>query len=419
MLGILRLGAVYIPLDPGYPSRRNAFILEDAGCDLVLSSDALAGDLENAACRVHIIGGGQATALEPLQASQGNDGDYAYVIYTSGSTGQPRGVAVTHANLAFSTEARRACYPESPRCFLLLSSFSFDSSVAGIFWTLACGGHLVIAEHRLEQDMARLCRVVANHGVTHTLCLPSLYQIILENGSLEDLATLRSVILAGEAVPPKVVGAHGAKLPGARLYNEYGPTEATVWCTVMDLTDWKAEGRVPIGRPIPGASVYLLDSRRRLVTRGVVGEIYVGGPGVSEGYLDDPAATEEKFFPDPFAAGEPGRMYRTGDLGRHLPSGDIEFIGRVDEQAKIRGYRVEIAEIEAALLEYEAIAQAAAMIVDEAATDSGEPLSEAELVLLESRLLEMEPSAREALLRDIDVVTEGETGVVQVERQKR
>jgi amino acid adenylation domain-containing protein len=411
MLAILRIGAVYIPLDPAYPSRRIAYVLDNAGADLVISSGALLESLADAGCPVYPIDADPEPVVECLQPPDRGDSDYAYVIYTSGSTGKPKGVAVTHANLAYSTRARGAYYPEPPRNFLLLSSFAFDSSMVGIFWTLTTGGQLVIAETRLEQDVARLSRLVASKGVTHTLCLPSLYQIMLDDEVLDNLASLRSVILAGETVPPQLVKQHRAKLPDARLYNEYGPTEATVWCTVLDATDWQAEGPVPIGRPIPGAVVYLLDSRQRLVPRGTVGEIHVSGPGVAHAYLDDPEATREKFSPDPFAGGASRRMYRTGDLGRYLPTGEIEFLGRLDEQAKVRGYRIELGEIEAALLEYDGIHQAAALIVDEAAAPSAAPLSDGELTQLESLLLAMDPAERESLLNDIEGPLSGEAAV--------
>jgi amino acid adenylation domain-containing protein len=283
--------------------------------------------------------------------------DLAYVIYTSGSTGQPKGVPVSHRNLLHSTLARSAFYQEPPSVFLLLSSLAFDSSVAGIFWSLSRGGTLVVSEPRIEQDMRALARCIADHGVTHTLCLPSLYRALLEHGDVTHLDRLTTVIAAGEPLPPDLVRRHRKALPQARLFNEYGPTEATVWCSVFDTGEHEGEGTVPIGRPIAGTRLYLLDGEGRPVPVGVPGEIHVAGEGLTAGYLNRPEATAQRFV-EHVIGGERIRVFMTGDVGRYRPDGNIEFLGRRDRQLKIRGFRVEPGEIEAALERHEAVREA-------------------------------------------------------------
>jgi amino acid adenylation domain-containing protein len=410
LLAVLRSGAVYIPVDPAYPARRIAYMVEDACCDLVVSCDEFLPLFDGIGVPVYCVDREDKCMTVASAEAERQDADHAYVIYTSGSTGNPKGVAVTHENLHWSTLARREYYPDPPASFLLLSSLSFDSSIAGIFWTLTSGGHLVIGEKRVEQDMSSLSQLVADRTVTHTLCLPSLYQAILENADLERLQSLQSVIVAGESLSPALVQEHRSKLPRANLYNEYGPTEATVWCTVFDTAAWRPQRGVPIGRPIPDARVYLLDSKQRLVPPGTVGEIGVGGPGVAWGYVNNPEATQDKFLPDTFSTLEDARLYRTGDLGRHDGNGDIEFLGRLDEQAKLRGFRIELGEIENALLEHGDIGQAAVMVVEEAGQTSLaiDDLSEGELLELEGRLLEMDVTERERLLAEVESTSSDE-----------
>lgn len=402
----LRAGAAYVPIDPAYPLRRIAHMVEDSNCCIIIGQESLAPLLSVLSLPVLCIDSSTQPIL-PLQAPAEGDADhFAYIIYTSGSTGKPKGVAVTHENLAYSNAARRHFYGETPSSFLLLSSFAFDSSLAGIFWTLTGGGQLVIGEKHIEQDMLGLSRLVADNGVTHTLCLPSLFQAMLDNAELDQFKSLRCVIVAGEAVSPYTVRSQRSKLTETRLYNEYGPTEATVWSTVFDTEQWNEGATVPIGRPIPGAHVYLLDSRGRLAPRGAVGEICIGGPGVARGYLNDVAASAAKFFPDSFADRDGGRMYRSGDLGRYLPCGELEFLGRADAQAKLRGYRVEPGEVESALLEHDDIDMAAVLLVSEGDSSAEPVVSDIELAQLEERLLEMEPSAREQLLGEIEALSD-------------
>jgi amino acid adenylation domain-containing protein len=292
----------------------------------------------------------------------------AYVIYTSGSTGAPKGVMVEHGNLLHSTAARFRYYTAPVESFLLLSSFAFDSSIAGIFWTLSQGGALVLPSADAQFDLRSIGRLVARHRVTHLLCVPSLYLPLLDGVSAGDLATLSAVIVAGEECSPALVKRHHACLGGTPLYNEYGPTECCVWATVHRC-DPKDTQVVPIGRPIANSRLYVLDVEGEPVPIGVTGEISIGGAGVARGYLRRPELTALRFLPDPFAvaAEKPhARLYRTGDLGRWSSQGELEFLGRADQQVKIRGFRIELGEIEAALLAQPGILQAAVIARDDA-----------------------------------------------------
>jgi amino acid adenylation domain-containing protein len=337
LLGVLKAGGAYVPLDPSYPDDRLRFMVADSAPVVVLVDGAAPGWADG---RVSVDMTQPLTADAPHVGGVSPD-HLAYVIYTSGSTGWPKGVMVEHRNAVASTFARSLAYP-APQRFLLLSSFSFDSSVAGIFGTLSGGGTLVLADTDMARDPRRLATHIVDQNVDSLLCVPSLYQRILDE--LPDDSPLARVIVAGEACPAALVTASHQRFPQAVLFNEYGPTEATVWSTMHRCTP--GEDPVPIGRPIANTRVYVLDHRGEPAPAGVTGELYVAGAGVARGYLNRPELTAERFKTDPFVG---GRMYRTGDLARWLPDGILEFAGRTDDQVKLRGYRVEPGEIEARL----------------------------------------------------------------------
>ena len=293
----------------------------------------------------------------------------AYLIYTSGSTGRPKGVLVSHRNLVHSTLARVSYYKESVNSFLLLSPFAFDSSMAGLFWTLCRGGMLVIPEEDSHRDPAHLAELIARHSVSHLLSLPALYELLLQQAEARQLASLRTVIVAGEPCRAELVVRHGETLPQASLFNEYGPTEATVWSSVHHCRPPAGQRPVPIGRPVANTQIYLLDSELQPVPVGVIGEVYIGGGGLARGYLNHPALTAAAFVPDPLSR-EPGaRLYKTGDLARFLADGEIEFVGRNDFQVKIRGHRIELSEIELALAQHPGIKEAIVLAREKMAGD--------------------------------------------------
>jgi myxalamid-type nonribosomal peptide synthetase MxaA len=365
ILGILKAGCGYVPIDPAYPRERVRFMVEDAGITILLTQPHVRASLPEQA-QLALLSD-PAIARQPRTAPppRATPDDLAYMIYTSGSTGQPKGVRVAHRNLVHSTTARFAYYPEPASSFLLLSSFAFDSSLVGIFWTLCQGGTLCLPPQHAERDVLQLASLIERVGATHTLMLPSLYRVLLDFAEPAQLRSLRTVIVAGEPCPLALAAHHHALLPDAALYNEYGPTEGTVWATAWRIP--AAPQRILIGRAIPNMQTYILDARREPVPIGVAGELYIGGAGVTAGYHNRPDLTEERFVPNPFGA---GRLYRTGDLARYLADGEIEFLGRVDTQVKLNCYRLELGEIEAALLRHPAVGEAVVLLVEEARAPS-------------------------------------------------
>jgi amino acid adenylation domain-containing protein len=351
VFGILRSGAAYVPVDPAQRDRRIADVLADANVSAAVvtgtAGTRLAGlglpliQVEDSAHGPDTIGRGAAVSPS----------DVAYLIYTSGSTGEPKGVVIEHGQLTDSTLARLQVYPDAP-VFLLVSPLAFDSSVAGLWGTLAAGGTLVVAGSDDVRDPERLVELVRQYDVTRTLCVPSLYSVVLdaaERAGMSRLSSLEEVVVAGEPLPEALLERHFAVHPGpVALINEYGPTEATVWASYRRFD---APGPVSIGGPIPGTLLYVLDEQRRRVPQGTEGELYIGGRGVARGYFGRPEATAAAFVGDPFAGTPGARMYCTGDRVRWTGEGTLEFIGRTDHQVKIRGHRVELGAVEAALRE--------------------------------------------------------------------
>jgi myxalamid-type nonribosomal peptide synthetase MxaA len=367
MLGILKAGGAYLPLDPKYPLERRDFMLKDAGVQHVVTQSQFAGSFQRDTQHLFLLQPGAERAADQADPLQNitQPSDLAYVIYTSGSTGKPKGVPVTHANLLDSTAARIRYYPEKTERFLLLSSYSFDSSVAGIFGTLCAGGTLCLPAQGQEMDVNVLAELIYWYKVTHMLCLPSLYSLLLEYTDHRQLNSLAAVIVAGEACPVKLVRQHYSALPKTALYNEYGPTEGTVWCSVYRVPPDLTAHSVPIGKPIEISQLFILDRHLEPVPVGVHGELYLAGTGVVSGYLNRPDLTQEHFTEHAWDNGRSVRLYRTGDLARWLPDGNIEYLGRIDQQVKISGYRIELEEIETALLALPGIAQAVVLAREE------------------------------------------------------
>ena len=364
MLGILKAGCAYLPLDPEYPAQRINFMLKDADVDLILTSATTTLKTENSN-RTHINidevdlntrqGSGRLPDIQPE--------DLAYVIYTSGSTGQPKGVPITHGNIINSTLGRTEFYGKDPKSFLLLSSLSFDSSKAGIFWALCTGGTLVISEKRIEQDIDLLSKTIQKNEVSHTLMLPSLYNLLLDHASINALESLEVVMVAGEACSHLICNKHFETLPKVELYNEYGPTEATVWCVAHKILREDGVGPIPIGKPVANARVHILNDDLDHVPYGTVGELCVSGPGLTKGYINgsynNTSFTEIKLNPN---SNFTRRIYRTGDLARYGKNGNIEFFGRKDQQVKVRGFRIELDEIEKVILDSNTVAEVVVVI---------------------------------------------------------
>jgi len=372
LLGILKAGGVYVPLDPAYPMERLAFLLDDARAPVLLTQRHLAERMPVQGVQVVCLdssGDARASMSEENSASMVTTKNAAYVIYTSGSTGEPKGVTVEHGGLSnaihWITETLALSGEDRG---LLKTPITFDAAGRELFPTLLTGGMLVIAEPGGHRDCRYLARLVCERRISILHCVPSLLRLLIEEPALDDADALRAVMCGGEALALHVVTGFRQRSK-ARLYNVYGPTEATI-----DSTSWLCEeicdrSVIPIGRPIPNARTYVVDDALRPLPIGVAGELYIGGVGVARGYLNRPELTAERFVPDPFSA-EPGaRLYKTGDLARYLPDGNIEFLGRADHQVKIRGFRIELGEIEAVLGQHPAVREAVALAVDDAPGD--------------------------------------------------
>lgn len=364
LLGILKAGGGYVPLDPSFPGHRLQLMLEDSHVSIVVTQAHLHNHIQSY--------GGQICDVETLSTPTGSGAEeenlalsvspdqLAYIIYTSGSTGRPKGVAVTHRSLVTSLHARLQYYPDPVSRFLLTFSLAFDGSVTGIFWTLLQGGELVIPSETAHRDPTELASLIEHHRISHIVWVPSLYHAVLGETLSAQLESLRVSITAGESLTLELVRRHYELLPHATLYNEYGPTEATVWCSVYQTTREEAAAHVPIGKPIAHMQLYVLDASLQLMPIGVPGELYIAGECLARGYVNQPQLTQERFLANPYVPGT--RLYRTGDLARYRADGNVEFLGRMDQQVKLRGYRIELGEIEYVLSNFPGVRQAAVLL---------------------------------------------------------
>jgi amino acid adenylation domain-containing protein/non-ribosomal peptide synthase protein (TIGR01720 family) len=364
ILAILKAGAAYLPLDPDYPRDRLAFVVDDAKARLVLASSNVSLQLE-AAERLDIATAGAGLPDTDPDAASAPD-DLAYVIYTSGSTGKPKGVLVTHANVTRLFSATDPWFAFGAHdTWTLFHSYAFDFSVWELWGALLYGGRVVIVPYWVSRDPAAFRKLLVDERVTILNQTPSAFRQLIQADLTEAPAVyaLREIIFGGEALELQSlkpwIERYGDAKP--RLVNMYGITETTVHVTYRPITraDVEAGRGSVIGRPIPDLYIRLLDERGEPVPVGVPAEIWVGGAGVANGYLNRPELTAQRFVTDPFDPSRSARLYRAGDLARRLPDGDLEFLGRIDAQVKIRGFRIELGEIEAALAACPGVADAA------------------------------------------------------------
>ncbi|GAA4803748.1 amino acid adenylation domain-containing protein [Streptomyces ziwulingensis] len=366
ILGILKAGAVYLPLDPGQPRDRLAGMVEDAACPVVLSdryddTGRPDGWLDLAGVEAE----GTESERPPSGTDRGPD-RLAYVIFTSGSTGRPKGVAVEHRsvlNLFATWHARMGTAPgEAGSAW---SSIGFDASIHELLLPLTTGGVLHLVPESLRGDPEALLAWLRERRVTQAFLPPAYVKWIDEDPAvrLRGLA-LRKLLTGVESLTEAALHRMTRHLPGLRICFGYGPTEATLYSTAY-YEPRPLERPCPIGRPLPGTRLYLLDDRMRPVPPGVVGEVYLGGASLARGYLNRPDLTEERFLPDPFVPGE--RIYRTGDLARRQPDGEAAYVGRADDQVKLRGFRIEPAEIEAAFMALPGVREAVVLADRDAA----------------------------------------------------
>lgn len=408
ILAILKAGGAYVPLNPKLPPEQLNFILKDAGVFVVLCQAHLKEQLAGMARKITCL---DSLPEEIAQESSENpvsgidEANIAYIIYTSGSTGQPKGVLISHHGLVSSTRARMSYYARPVANFVLVSPFFFDSSVAGIFWTLCHGGTLTLPAEQLQDDLPGFIELISTSRATHILCVPSLYNLILQLADPKRIETLEVVILAGEVCQLKLVDRHMQLLPETKLFNEYGPTEATVWSSVYQFPNGtQISQRAPIGRPIENTQVYIVDERMDPVPIGTPGELHLASTGLARGYINRPDSTAEKFVPNPMSSSPGSRLYRTGDLARFLPDGNMEFLGRIDNQVKIRGYRIELEEIEAALKQHTGVQDAAVAVKTEQAGDAQSSIAraaDAESRLVAYLVARTPATSRQQLIADV------------------
>lgn len=353
VLAILKAGGAYVPLDPAYPSERLTFLVQDAHLRVIVTTASLREQLP-----------ASARALEYLDLLQNDLAAYAttppvtdvlpdnlaYLIYTSGSTGTPKGVAITHRNaVAFVAWAQMIFGPEELAGVLAATSLSFDLSLFELFVPLSVGGQVILTDTLLHLPTLPMAS-----QITLVNTVPSVLAEFLRAASLP--SGVRTVNLAGEALPAALVE-HVYALPSVqRVYNLYGPSETTTYSTWALIPQGCAQP--PIGQPIGNMQVYLLDQALQLVPIGVPGEVYLGGPGLARGYFQRPQLTAAQFIPHPYTRTPGERLYRTGDLARYRPDGQLEYLGRKDQQVKLRGFRIELGEIEAVLQRHPAVAEA-------------------------------------------------------------
>ncbi|MFE9422583.1 amino acid adenylation domain-containing protein [Kitasatospora sp. NPDC006697] len=358
LLAVLKAGGAYLPIDPGHPADRLAYTLADAAPTALLTDTPTSRLLPPTTAEVidlDLPDGARRPATDPGRAPEPRHP--AYALYTSGSTGRPKGIVVPHGALAAFLAAMRRVVPLGPRDRLLaVTTAAFDIAALEFFLPLLGGAGVVVAGPEQARDAAALADLRARFGATVLQATPSLWSALLAERP-QALRGLR-MLVGGEALPARL--AREMTATGAEVVNLYGPTETTIWSTVQRIGPADA-GPPPIGRPIEGTAVHVLDGGLRAVAVGVAGELYIAGAGLARGYLGRPGLTAERFLADPFGA--PGsRMYRTGDLVRWNAAGELEYLGRTDHQVKVRGFRVELGEIEAALTGHPAVARAAAVV---------------------------------------------------------
>ncbi len=362
LLAILKAGGTYVPLDPTHPQDRLAYILEDTGTSLILTQLSLAQQLPPHQAQLFLLDEDWASQLAEKEnpALSVSADQLAYIIYTSGSTGKPKGVLVPHRGIANIVHTQRAYLPDlSPQSRVVqFASFCFDASVWEIMMALAAGASLFLGSRESLKVGPNLVHFLREYAITIAALPPAVLAALAVQ---DQLPALRTVLTGGEACSLDVVQRWGREKP---LYNFYGPTETTIASTGT-LCDPNLAMTPSIGKPILNTQVYLLNQRLAPVHLGGVGEIYLGGAGVTRGYLNRPDLTAERYLPDPFSKVPGARLYKTGDLARFLPDGQLEYLGRNDRQVKIRGYRIELGEIENALRQHAALQDAVTLIREE------------------------------------------------------
>jgi amino acid adenylation domain-containing protein len=367
VLGILKAGGSFVPLDPAYPRSRLAFMLEDAKVSILLTKDILVEKLPESAAKVVCLDWESAEFSQQSQqnlVSEVTTKNLAYVIYTSGSTGKPKGVLITHESIASHCLTVQEYYQiNSQDRVLQFASLNFDTSLEQIFPPLIKGASVVLRDIEALSPQELLAKI--SELKISVIDLPTAYwqQMVKEWSELTDRRTsnqLRLITVGGEAMLPEYLRLwQKTAMSSVRLINAYGPTETTITATAFDVPEFfQDSSKIPIGRPLRNRTIYILDKFGNPLPIGVPGELYIGGVTLALGYLNRSDLTAQKFIPDPFSDKLGARLYKTGDLARYLPDGNIEFLGRIDDLVKIRGFRIELGEIEATLSQHPEVQQA-------------------------------------------------------------
>ena len=367
LLGILKAGAAYVPLDPAYPKDRIQHVLEDAHVRVLITQPELLKQLPSSA---------KTICLDPQwKALTGQSGDgvatevassnLAYVIYTSGSTGKPKGVQLEHRSVVnFLCSMQKQPGFAQNDVLVAVTTLSFDIAGLEMYLPLLSGGRIVIAPREATYDGRLLSELIEKSKATVMQATPATWRLLFESGWRGDRRL--KVLVGGEALPAEL--AHELVARCGEIWNMYGPTETTIWSSLYRVRG--DEGRIlPIGQPIANTTFYVLDDARQPVPVGSEGELYIGGEGLARGYFERPELTAEKFVPDPFSALPQARMYRTGDLARFREDGNVEYLGRLDHQVKIRGFRIELGEIEAVLDQHPDVLRSVVVAREESSGD--------------------------------------------------
>jgi amino acid adenylation domain-containing protein/FkbM family methyltransferase len=368
VLAVLKAGGAYIPLDPGYPKARIFSMMDTAGVSLFLTEQALLSSLPAGKARTVCLDTERemfASAAESNPAVSAVAENLAYVIYTSGSTGAPKGVAVEHRQLTnYVRGILKKLQPDGACSFATVSTFAADLGLTMVFPALCSGGTLHIISQERSTDSNALAEYFQEQAIDYLKIVPSHLAALMSSPEAERVLPLRQLVVGGEASHWTLIDKVKQGAPQLRVLNHYGPTETTVGALTFEVESDASQtcATVPIGTPLDNVQVYLLNAALEPVPVGFTGELFIGGAGVARSYLGEAALTAERFIPDPFTTDQPGRLYRTGDLGRYLKDGSIEFLGRADQQVKVRGYRIEPGEIEASLMQHPAIAEAAVVV---------------------------------------------------------
>jgi amino acid adenylation domain-containing protein/non-ribosomal peptide synthase protein (TIGR01720 family) len=363
LLGIMKAGGAYVPLDPALPAERVRVVLAEAGAGIVVADPHLCGGLPEGVVTLDPRDPG--LGREPAGNLAGGAGPdhLAYVMFTSGSTGTPKGVGITHANLLAYTRSISGVMdlPDGAE-YATVSTFAADLGHTVVFPALCTGGVLHVIPRELADDPDALAGHLASHAIDCLKIVPSQLRALLDAARPEAILPARWLVLGGEAPPPDLARRVAALAPRCRVLNHYGPTEATVGALTHTVDTARGDAVVPLGHPLPHTQAHVLDDRLRPTAMYEVGEIYLGGSGVARGYVGRPALTAERFVPDPFAAVPGARLYRTGDRARRLADGTLSFVGRGDQQVKLRGYRIEPGEVEAVLRDLPDVTDAAVVV---------------------------------------------------------